>query len=211
MATQYEVEHNIKPGPSTQEGTRRIDMSSFTSFLSNLTTTDSHHAGAAAGGAAHHNNPHAIPTPVDAAALYSLLQQQFQTLFSTADPNSQNAAFLSSLVEALESDIASPPTEIPGVPQEYLDALDRVPAKALKQKPDEACPICAEKFLDDKYPLVVELPCHSSHRFDLECVSPWLRSKGSCPMCRKDLTKKKEQVVVPDDDEENEDPDGLYA
>ncbi|KXH32394.1 hypothetical protein CNYM01_13447 [Colletotrichum nymphaeae SA-01] len=208
MATQYEVEHNIKPGPSTQDGTRRIDMSSFTSFLSNL-TTDNHSAAASAAAAAAHHNPHATPTPVDAAALYTLLQQQFQTLFSTA-PNTQNAAFLSSLVEALESDISSPPTEIPGVSHEYLDSLDRVPKKSLKE--DEACPICAEKFLDDKYPLVVELPCHSSHRFDLECVSPWLRSKGSCPMCRKDLTKKKEPVVVvDDDDEENDDPDGLYA
>ncbi|KAK2029258.1 hypothetical protein LX32DRAFT_561012 [Colletotrichum zoysiae] len=201
MATQYEIEHNIKPTPSTQEGTRRIDMSSFTSFLTNLTTND-------APSATRHTNPHATPTPVDAAALYHLLQQQFQTLFSTA-PNADNARFLSGLVEALERDIASPPTEIPGVSQEYLDSLDRVSKKALGK--DEACPICAEKFLDDQYPLVVELPCHSSHRFDLECVSPWLRSKGSCPMCRKDLTKKKEQVIVPDDDDENDDPDGLYA
>ncbi|GJC87536.1 putative RING finger protein YBR062C [Colletotrichum liriopes] len=117
-------------------------------------------------------------------------------------PNADNARFLSGLVEALERDIASPPTEIPGVSQEYLDSLDRVSKKASARR---------KRFLDDQYPLVVELPCHSSHRFDLECVSPWLRSKGSCPMCRKDLTKKKEQVVVPDDEEENDDPDGLYA
>ncbi|KAJ0353039.1 hypothetical protein COL154_001708 [Colletotrichum chrysophilum] len=203
MATQYEVEHNIKPGPSTQSGTRRIDMSSFTSFLANLTTD----AAPSSPQEHRHTNPHATPTPVDAAALYHLLQQQFQTLFSTA-PNDDNARFLSSLVEALESDINSPPSEIPGVSQEYLDSLDRVPKKSLGK--DEACPICAEKYLDDQYPLIVELPCHSSHRFDLECVSPWLRSKGSCPMCRKDLTKKKEQIVV-EDDEENDDPDGLYA
>ncbi|KAF6813837.1 zinc finger domain-containing ring-type protein [Colletotrichum plurivorum] len=201
MSTQYEVEHNIKPGPSAQSGTRRVDMSSFTSFLANLTTDG------AAEPQHQHTNPHATPTPVDAAALYHLLQQQFQTLYSTA-PTDDNARFLSSLVDALESDIASPPTEIPGVRQEYLDSLDRVPKKSLGA--DEACPICAEKFLDDKYPLVVELPCHSSHRFDLECVSPWLRSKGSCPMCRKDLTKKKEPIVI-EDDEENDDPDGLYA
>ncbi|TDZ16944.1 putative RING finger protein [Colletotrichum sidae] len=205
MATQYEIEHNIKPGPSSQPGTRRVDMSSFTSFLANLTTSDS--APSSSPPSSRHTNPHATPTPVDAAALYHLLQQQFQTLFATA-PNTANADFLSSLVEALESDIASPPTEIPGVSQEYLDTLDRVPKTTLS--PEEACPICAEKFLDDKYPLIVELPCHSSHRFDLECVSPWLRSKGSCPMCRKDLTKKKEQIVV-EDDEENDDPDGLYA
>uniref|UniRef100_L2G8S3 Uncharacterized protein n=1 Tax=Colletotrichum fructicola (strain Nara gc5) TaxID=1213859 RepID=L2G8S3_COLFN len=155
--------------------------SSFTSFLANLTTD----AAPSSPQEHRHTNPHATPTPVDAAALYHLLQQQFQTLFSTA-PNDDNARFLSSLVEALESDINSPPSEIPGVSQEYLDSLDRVPKKSLGK--DEACPICAEKFLDDQYPLIVELPCHRP----------------------RDLTKKKEQIVV-EDDEENDDPDGLYA
>ncbi|EEY21978.1 conserved hypothetical protein [Verticillium alfalfae VaMs.102] len=104
--------------------------------------------------------------------------------------------------------LTSPPVEIPGVGQSYLDALDRVDRKTLGQ--EEQCPICAERFLDDQYCLVVELPCHHSHRFDLECVGPWLMGKGSCPMCRKDLTKKKEVPIV-QDDEEDDDPDGLYA
>lgn len=105
-------------------------------------------------------------------------------------------------------DVSHPPMDHPGVSPLYLDSLDRVPRKNLK--PNETCPICAEKYLDDQYCLVVELPCHQSHRFDLECVGPWLLSKGTCPLCRKDLAKKKEIVVV-DDDEENDDPDGLYA
>lgn len=95
--------------------------------------------------------------------------------------------------------------------QEYLDGLDRVSRKALKD--DDDCPICAERYLDDPYPLVVELPCGGSHRFDLECVGPWLQSKGTCPMCRDDLTKKK-VIEVPkadDDDEEEDDVDGLYG
>ena len=52
-------------------------------------------------------------------------------------------------------------------------------------KADETCPICGEKFLDDQYCLVVVLPCHSTHKFDLECVGPWLRLNGSCPLDRK--------------------------
>ncbi|ROT36590.1 hypothetical protein SODALDRAFT_315593 [Sodiomyces alkalinus F11] len=206
MSTQYEVEHNISPSTRQRENTRRVDMSTFDSFLRQILTTD---PSSSSSTSQHHHNPHATPTPVAAASLFTLLQEQFQTLHATA-PSPANASFLESLVSALEADIERPPTEIPGVNQEYLDSLDRVDRKRLGA--DEQCPICAERFLDDKYCLVVELPCHHSHRFDLECVSPWLLGKGSCPMCRKDLTKKKEPPVLQhDDDEEDDDPDGLYA
>lgn len=176
-------------------------MSTFTSHLHQISTEGG------APGTQQHNNPHATPNPVDLAALYRLLQDQMGTLAMTA-PTEANRDFLRQLFESLEEDIANPPTHIQGVSQEYLDALDRVPRKQLKK--DETCPICAERYLDDPYCLAVELPCHHSHRFDLECVAPWLQSKGTCPLCRKDLTKKKE-VVVPDDDEEDGDQDGLYA
>ena len=128
------------------------------------------------------------------------------TLATTA-PTPENESFLRELVESLELDVARPPTQIPGVSQEYLDSLDRVSRKTIQK--DETCPICAERYLDDPYCLVVELPCHHSHRFDLECVGPWLRSKGTCPLCRKDLNKRKEVVV--DEDEEEDDMNGLYA
>ena len=88
-----------------------------------------------------------------------------------------------------------------------------------KLSEDDSCPICAEPYLDDQYCLVVELPCHGRHQFDLDCVGPWLQSKGTCPMCRADLSdagrkkaaaeKAKAQQAL--DDEEDEDPDGLYG
>ncbi|KAI0102317.1 hypothetical protein GGR51DRAFT_295132 [Nemania sp. FL0031] len=173
MATNpYEVEHNVKPSPSRQHK-RRPDMSSFTSHLHTLETNP--------------GSSHAGPTPVDMAGLFHLVQDQYATLAATA-PNEENQRFLSSLAQELEAAADHPPDHIPGVDQAYLDGLDRVPRKKLQSKPEDACPICAEKFVDDPYPLVVELPCHGSHTFDLECVGPWLRSKGTCPMCRKDLT-----------------------
>ncbi|EQL33900.1 hypothetical protein BDFG_04174 [Blastomyces dermatitidis ATCC 26199] len=48
-------------------------------------------------------------------------------------------------------------------------------------------------FLDDPYPLVVRLPCHTSHLFDLECVRPWLRLRGTCPLDRADFGKKERE------------------
>jgi hypothetical protein len=161
-----------------------------------------------------HNNPHAVPNPADTAALFRLLQDQMGTL-ATTSPTESNRAFLQSLVEALELDVAHPPRQLEGVTQEFLDGLDRVPRRALKD--DDACPICAERFLDDPYPLVVELPCHGSHRFDLECVGPWLRGKGTCPLCRKELGKRREVVQRggggggEGEEEEEDDVNGLYA
>ena len=176
-------------------------MSSFTSHLHQISSED---RGPSAAPSRHDIGP----TPVDAAMLYRLVQDQLATLMTTA-PTDGNRGFLESLVRDLEADVDDPPTRIPGVSQEYLDALDRVPRKQLTR--DDDCPICAEPYLDDQYCLVVELPCPGHHRFDLECIGPWLQSKGSCPLCRHDLTKKKVVEVPKDDEEEEDDVDGLYG
>jgi hypothetical protein len=154
-----------------------------------------------------HNNPHAVPTPSDIAATERLLRDQFATLLTSA-PNSDNAELLESLIAFTESQSESS-TKPSGVPQSYLDELERVPKKQLRA--EDSCPICAEKFLDDEYPLVVRLPCHESHWFDLECVAPWLRLHGTCPLDRKELMKKKEAPKKQDDEEEEEEWDTLYA
>ncbi|KAK0629182.1 hypothetical protein B0T17DRAFT_614996 [Bombardia bombarda] len=211
MATQYEVEHNIKPptNDSSTTSRRQIDMSTFTSHLNVVAPSTNPSSSLSE---PHHNNPHAQPNPVDIAAIFRLLQDQMGVLATTA-PTADNAAFLRELVESLELDVSNPPMEIRGVSQQYLDGLDRVARKTLKA--DETCPICAERYLDDQYCLVVELPCHHSHRFDLECVGPWLRSKGTCPLCRKELDRKKEaekgKVEEEEEEEEEDDMDGLYA
>lgn len=205
MASPYEVEHNIKPSAAPRR-TRQVDMSTFDSHLNNISGEGPTSPNPAPSDAQHTHNPHATPTPVDVAALYRLLQDQFLTLMRTA-PTDENRDLLETLAASLESEIAHPPTEVAGVSQEYLDTLDRVPRKTLKK--EDACPICVERYLDDPYPLVVKLPCHGSHQFDLECVGPWLRSKGSCPLCRTDLNKKKAPVVIEDDEEE--DDGGMFA
>lgn len=169
-------------------------MSTFIAFLSQITPEQSTAA----------SNPFATPTPRDNAALFVLVRDQLATLATTA-PTPENAALLRSLVEALAEDVAAPPASLPGVPAAFVDALDRVPRARLR--PDHTCPICAEPFLADPYPLVVQLPCHHSHRFDLECVEPWLRSKGSCPMCRKDFSPKPREVPPPGEGAEADEED----
>lgn len=129
-------------------------------------------------------------------------------MLMASSPNSPNHELLDGLIQAIQSEIESPPDKVKGLPQSYLDELERVPKQQLKK--DDTCPICAERFLDDPYPLVVVLPCHASHRFDLECVGPWLMLQGTCPLDRKELGKKKEVPKV-EHDEEEEDYDEMFA
>ncbi|KAI9054360.1 hypothetical protein LZ554_001523 [Drepanopeziza brunnea f. sp. 'monogermtubi'] len=204
----YEVEHNIKATP--QARSRRPDMSTFFSHLAQIETPSAQ------------TNTHATPTPVAIAAAERLLQEQFQALQQNlavgsstgtgADADSDahaHVAVLEGLIATLQADIEAPPRKSPGVPQSYLDELDRVPKKALRA--GDVCPICNEEFLDDAFPLVVQLPCHASHRFDLECVGPWLRLQGTCPLDRKEMLKKKEVVKVVEEEQEEEDYDEMFA
>lgn len=92
--------------------------------------------------------------------------------------------------------------------QQFLDGLERIPKKELVEA--DICPICNTSFLLDQYPLVVRLPCHKSHVFDLECISPWLKLHTTCPLDRIDLTKKKTPPPPPVDEEE-EDWDDNYG
>jgi Ring finger domain len=180
-------------------------MASFFSLLDQIGESPS--STTANGNTTPHQNPHATPTPVDAAALFRLLQDQLLTLHSTA-PTADNRAFLEQLIGSLEADINDPPTRIAGVSHEFVDMLDRVNRKTLDK--DDDCAVCKVPYLEDEYCLVVELPCKGRHQFDLECVGPWLRSKGTCPMCREEMGKKKEVLKV-EDEEKDEDPDMLYA
>lgn len=91
--------------------------------------------------------------------------------------------------------------------------LERVPTSSLT--PDQVCPICSAPFLDDPHPLVVLLPCHPTHLFDLACVRPWLRVQGTCPLDRTDFAQQQrdreaeqERIAAEDSEEEW---DGMYS
>lgn len=94
-----------------------------------------------------------------------------------------------------------------GVSQEFLDALERVPRAELK---DESCPICSERYADGLVEnggdgvLVVRLPCDRGgrHIFDLECVGPWLRTQGTCPLDRLEVDARGRERREADEREE---------
>lgn len=159
---------------------------------------------------------YAVPVPGDVSAAFRHLAEAFQIM--QRDNDNEGGGLLQTMIENLLATAERPPTEVKGVDEEYIAKLDRVSMK--KVKADADCPICGNEFREDPHPLLVRLPCHDSHIFDLECIRPWLLLNGTCPLDRVDLAKKERERkqklldeikknAAPDDEEEEW--DGLYG
>lgn len=151
---------------------------------------------------------------------FETLGQQDRTGFS-ADPftslarafgdmgdGSSRSMVIDNLVETLLNEAGSG-KKVHGVPDGFLDTLERVSKKKLKES--DSCVICGMRFLDDPYPLVVRLPCHTAHIFDLECIAPWLKLHTTCPLDRKDLLKKPTPPPPPPGDDHEGEWDEYYG
>ncbi|KAI9859177.1 MAG: hypothetical protein M1824_003863 [Vezdaea acicularis] len=226
--TSYEVEHDIAASQPTRR--RRPDLSTYFTALEQVETAGSQDRT--------HNNANAVPTPPAMAAVYRSLGEAFQVMQTDGEGNNR---LLNAMIQMLAADAEAPPREVKGVsdewltgmwtrlpyapltwstkqvstslPQQHDAALERIPKKSLK--PKDSCPICGNPFLDDKYPLVVRLPCHRSHIFDLECITPWLKLHPTCPLDRKDLLEKekanREEVRKAVENDDEEEWDDMYA
>ena len=91
-----------------------------------------------------------------------------------------------------------PATEevIQKLPREVLEegcmSLRIVACDAFSDLPDPApllekdCAVCKEQFkLETEDPddqILITLPCH--HPFHENCILPWLKTSGTCPVCR---------------------------
>ncbi|ETN39587.1 uncharacterized protein HMPREF1541_05813 [Cyphellophora europaea CBS 101466] len=204
--TSYETEHATDAKDHGQEAPRRPDLSSFFSLMSEI-TPDSPEERTREG---------AVPVPGDVSAAFRSLADAFRVM--QRDNDNADTDLMDEMIETLMASAERPPTEVKGVDEEYIAALERVNIKKVKKDAD--CPICGNAFVEDPHPLLVRLPCHPSHIFDLECVRPWLLLNGTCPLDRVDLAKrvrerKQKQLeeirkkAAPEDDEEEW--DGLYG
>ncbi|KAJ5380801.1 uncharacterized protein N7496_003229 [Penicillium cataractarum] len=205
----YESEHNTTDLAVNNNSPRRRrpDLSTFFATLSEITPAPDH-------------RPHAVPVPGDvSAAFYSLaeafevMRRQAADLATERGDGADGEDLLNQMIQSLLSEADTPPREVEGVSDEFCDMLERVPKASLDAS--QICPICNNPFLDDEYPLVVQLPCHPTHLFDLECVRPWLRLRGTCPLDRTDFAKQlrdkaEERKKLAEEDEEEE-WDGMYG
>lgn len=204
LTTQAEcspVEHGIKPTAPQEPAPRRPDLSTFFSALDQVDTSGSRRP----------QNANSIPLPTDISAAYRLLANAFDMMRGGSAPSSDHAHddLMDSLVTSLMENAEHPPTEVQGVPDEFIAGLESVKKDKLTQ--DMSCPICGNPFLDDKYPLVLRLPCHKDHLFDKECIEPWLKLQPTCPLDRKTIWKKKEAPKKEVLEEGEEEYDDMYA
>ncbi|KAA1133613.1 hypothetical protein PGTUg99_027410 [Puccinia graminis f. sp. tritici] len=48
------------------------------------------------------------------------------------------------------------------------------------------CKICQEDIVQAGQ-TILQLPCHPTHLFHLDCIQPWLESHSTCPTCRAEI------------------------
>ncbi|EEP76372.1 conserved hypothetical protein [Uncinocarpus reesii 1704] len=234
----YEVEHSTTPDTaadnqphSSPRHHRRPDLSSFFATLNEITPNPSESR----------TRPDAVPVPGDVSAAFRSLAEALDVIRRETESGGDaplpvydghqpeglglagegaDGGLIGQMIRTLLQEAEAPPREVEGVSEGFCDALERVATASLK--PSQSCPICNNPFLDDPYPLVVRLPCHTSHLFDLECVRPWLRLRGTCPLDRFDFGKKervKEQERIEKmmkrrtatEEDEDAEWDGMYG
>lgn len=179
---------------------RLPDMSSFYAHIERTNPSTP------AASTSQQNNTNALPEPENVSAAFQLLGEFLTTMIH--DHGSTDAS--DDMLQQLRGNMVNPPTRLKGMSDEFMADLERIPKNKLQK--DWECPICAQPFVDDPYPLVVKLPCNDKHRFDFDCIRPWLKINTTCPLDRKDLKpKKKESAPPPVDDDEEDDYNGLYG
>jgi len=86
--------------------------------------------------------------PRDISAAFRNLANAFTMMQggSGASQEQSHNELLEQLVESLMQNAEHPPSEVQGVSDEFIEQLDRIPKKSLKQ--DQSCPICSNPFLE---------------------------------------------------------------
>jgi hypothetical protein len=133
------VEHNIsEKDDRSQQAPRRPDLSTFFSQLELVDTSDPQA----------HTNANAVPQPENMSAAFRLLANAFELMRGrpAEEEGSGENDLLANMIEVLRQNADDPPTELKGVPDSFLDELERVPKKSLK--PSDTCPICVNPFLE---------------------------------------------------------------
>lgn len=82
------------------------------------------------------------------------------------------------------------------------DIVNDLPREVLAERSpllDKDCAVCKEQFQlgteDPEEQVVVTLPC--KHPFHQPCILPWLKSSGTCPVCRYALVEQAQQPRSP--------------
>ncbi|KIK68115.1 hypothetical protein GYMLUDRAFT_81566 [Collybiopsis luxurians FD-317 M1] len=82
------------------------------------------------------------------------------------------------------------------------EIMDKLPREVLEEGSptlEKDCAVCKEQFQliteDPDEQIVIKLPC--GHPFHSSCILPWLKSSGTCPVCRHQLIPQPEHHSPP--------------
>ncbi|KAG0700666.1 hypothetical protein DFH29DRAFT_807261 [Suillus ampliporus] len=99
------------------------------------------------------------------------------------------------ITQIMESSAARP---VPAT-EEIANNLPREVLEERSPLLDKDCAVCKEQFQlgteDPEEQVVVTLPC--KHPFHQPCILPWLKSSGTCPVCRYALIEQTQQPRSP--------------
>jgi hypothetical protein len=118
------------------------------------------------------------------AAAFRLLANAFEMMRGrpTDDASgSGDSDVLANMIEVLRQNADDPPTELKGVPDSFLDELERVPKSALRA--EDTCPICVNPFLEGrhvqhKYKVLANMIMRQTNT-RLSCNCPATKTIGS--------------------------------
>ncbi|KAG8937020.1 hypothetical protein FRC02_008127 [Tulasnella sp. 418] len=92
------------------------------------------------------------------------------------------------------------PRPVPA-PDEMIDNLPRTSIPADSPLLQKDCAICKESFQPTESQSIITLPCNPNqkyaHSFHEDCILPWIRQNGTCPVCRYQLVPQPEQHSHP--------------
>ena len=64
-------------------------------------------------------------------------------------------------------------------------ADDKVQAQAEEKKKEDCCSVCTEDYTDEDQTVTTEC----NHLFHACCLATWVKTKKTCPICRKSVVR----------------------
>ncbi|KAI8986473.1 hypothetical protein BDB01DRAFT_896077 [Pilobolus umbonatus] len=88
------------------------------------------------------------------------------------------AAFDNIITQLMEQTAGS--TAPPPAPEQVIESLPKRPLTEEETRQEVDCAVCKDTFVPEE--TVIILPC--DHIFHDDCIKPWLKLNGTCPVCR---------------------------
>ncbi|CAO3656735.1 unnamed protein product [Mucor hiemalis] len=109
---------------------------------------------------------------------------------------SQNALdnIITQLMEQTSGASAPPPA-----PEQVIESLPKRSLTDEEKNTETDCAVCKDQF--EPQEIVIELPCE--HIFHDDCIKPWLKLNGTCPVCRHSVIPEEQREGQGNNDNNN--------